>query len=60
MKLPQYIHAFAEPLRHEDVATLLTLLDTKHRISKGLYNTVGAIDVSPSSPLAPAVIEVAS
>lgn len=52
MKLPQYIHAFAEPLKHEDVATLLTLLDTKHRISKGLYNTVGAIDVSPPSPAA--------
>lgn len=53
MKLPQYIHAFAEPLRHEDFATLLTLLDSKNRTARGLHNTVGAVDVSlPSSVVA--------
>ncbi|BEI99636.1 hypothetical protein CcaverHIS631_0406790 [Cutaneotrichosporon cavernicola] len=44
MKLPQYIHALAEPLRTEDVVALLRLLDTRNRTARGLAETVAPID----------------
>ncbi|CAK9780949.1 hypothetical protein CC85DRAFT_284658 [Cutaneotrichosporon oleaginosum] len=44
MKLPQYIHALADPLRNEDVTALLRLLDTRNRTARGLADTVAPID----------------
>lgn len=46
MKLPQYIHALAEPLRNEDVTALTRLLDARNRTARGLADTVSPIDVS--------------
>lgn len=46
MKLPQFVHSFADPLRNEDATPLLRLLDCRNRMARGLSQTVGAIDVS--------------
>lgn len=45
MKLPQYLHALAEPLRHHDVAALQRLLDARNRTARGLADTIAPIDV---------------
>jgi hypothetical protein len=46
MKLPQFIHSFAEPLANENAEPLLRLLDCRNRTARGLANTIGPVDVS--------------
>ncbi len=50
MKLQQYINSFTEPLRSEDPRPLIRLVDVRNKTSRGLSDTVGAIEVklSPS------------
>ncbi|WVR04618.1 hypothetical protein IAU60_001629 [Kwoniella sp. DSM 27419] len=44
MKLQQYVHSFADPLRHEDTKALVRLVSCHNKMARGLADTVGAVD----------------
>ena len=46
MKLQQYVNSFTDPLRAEDTTPLFRLLDIRHKVARGLKDSVGFIDVS--------------
>ena len=46
MKLQQYVNSFTDPLRAEDPTPLFRLLDIRHKLARGLKDSVGFIDVS--------------
>jgi len=46
MKLQQYVNSFTDPLRAEDSTPLFRLLDIRHKVARGLKDSVGFIDVS--------------
>lgn len=52
MKLQQYLNAFGEPLRSEDVANLIRLLACRNKTARGLADTTPPPDVRlPPPPL---------